>query len=128
MAICLKSSCVVMNKALRKLTNKSINLHQNNMICKSNSIVILLVVILNLTLISSMNSDQKIQPRSGVLVTFKPATPEPEKFYINRRNFEVNFDLTTFEFFSKTICMQNNSAFQHNFNVHFPLRILNLIW
>ena len=65
------------------------------MICKSNSIVIL-VMILNFTLISSMNSDQKIQPRSGVLVTFKPATPEPEKFYINRRNFEVNFDLKNY--------------------------------
>ena len=71
------------------------------MICKSNSIVIIFVVIVNFTLISSMNSDQKIQPRSGVLVTFRPSTPEPEKFYINRRNFEVNFDLTTFEFFQK---------------------------
>ena len=72
------------------------------MICKHHhGIVISFVVILNFTLISTLNSDQKIQPRSGVLVTFKPATPEPEKFYINRRNFEVNFDLTTF---SKTLC------------------------
>ena len=65
------------------------------MICKHHGILILLIVGMNLAVISSMNSEQKIQPRSGVLVTFRPSTPEPGKFYINRRSFEVIFDVIT---------------------------------